>query len=883
MKLGERIKMIVVRFMMVVLYLFANPSEGVYANVLPEDDAQITFYNITSTVRHRYASTVIDCIVENNNDANGTELELNFAMPSDAFLTGVFYKPMYTPQDVEFTKAIVKERKEAEAIYQSQRQQGHLSGIVFMKDPTIRDSEDVSLRVSLKKYAEVGSAVRVKLQYEYLLNRRSSSYRVRLPLMPLKKIKKLLVIPGPNFKFKTDIYETLPLKRDDAYGMSLNAKLVLYWFNNGMTHTEMAEQTIPKNHISVSNDGPNTLSGTNIIIDGLIKQSGIKWEDITGLELQVEYDIERTQQGSYVETIGSYFMHSFVTNSIDQPARHLIFVLDKSGSMHNKKMTQLQDSMMEIIRDLTINKDYFNIMAFDNEMKNWHPENVILNNNRLNDRLKRRNLTVPIAVEPYSANKKNKENAKEFVLDLKAGGLTDITSPLEEALKLALHFKKSNIIPMIILLTDGRPTDGSNTTTILQNIQPLMDKAETPIFTLGFGKYADVDLLKNIARISSGRFKTIYEANDATNQMSSYYKEICSPLLKELSFTYLANDLQVGKTEKCGMYFKDEENVVIGQFVPHNSSSDLQEMTITGWDGNGTQIYTETYKQCNQSETSQSVQTFSPSNSSGDLQKMTIAGLGSNETHITSGAIASNMPPTCFDVPNTTKDVGNSRSDSGSLERMWAFSKIKEILSRPGTNDINNDTNEALRLALDYGFVTPLTSLVFSTNLANTGRTIPNTYENQNEKVSIRFGSSIPQERESVLTDEELNTEECSIKMYPDTNFRTNSGPSLTLKSPKNLTRGNETSIEALIVNNLADFNFDDMLLSFKIKGRCCWTMFEGIYQYSRSKQFKPDDYENAESLGPVLASGVSSLKVSNCEGYIDKFTRYVQDPVKNF
>mgnify|MGYP001440582343 CR=1 FL=1 len=72
--------MTVVRFMMVVIHLFANSSEGVYANIIPEDDAQITFYNITSTVRHRYASTVIDCIVENNNDVNGTELELNFAM-----------------------------------------------------------------------------------------------------------------------------------------------------------------------------------------------------------------------------------------------------------------------------------------------------------------------------------------------------------------------------------------------------------------------------------------------------------------------------------------------------------------------------------------------------------------------------------------------------------------------------------------------------------------------------------------------------------------------------------------------------------------------------------------------------------------------------------
>ena len=88
--------------------------------------------------------------------------------------------------------------------------------------------------------------------------------------------------------------------------------------------------------------------------------------------------------------------------------------------------------------------------------------------------------------------------------------------------------------------------------------------------------------------------------------------------------------------------------------------------------------------------------------------------------------------------------------------------------------------------------------------------------------------------------------------------------------------RQNEISIEALIVNNLANFNFDDMLLSFKIKGRCCWTMFEGIYQSSESKQFKPDDYENAESLGPFLASGVSSLKVSNCEGYVDEFTKYV-------
>ena len=58
-----------------------------------------------------------------------------------------------------------------------------------------------------------------------------------------------------------------------------------------------------------------------------------------------------------------YFVHFFAPDYLQALPKHVVFVLDVSGSMYGTKLVQLKDAMMTILDDLS-EQDYFNILTF---------------------------------------------------------------------------------------------------------------------------------------------------------------------------------------------------------------------------------------------------------------------------------------------------------------------------------------------------------------------------------------------------------------------------------------------------------------------------------------------------------------------------------------
>jgi predicted metal-dependent peptidase len=56
-------------------------------------------------------------------------------------------------------------------------------------------------------------------------------------------------------------------------------------------------------------------------------------------------------------------VHFFAPTDLKPLHKHVVFVLDVSGSMHGRKIEQLKEAMMEILDDLN-DGDYFNIVEF---------------------------------------------------------------------------------------------------------------------------------------------------------------------------------------------------------------------------------------------------------------------------------------------------------------------------------------------------------------------------------------------------------------------------------------------------------------------------------------------------------------------------------------
>jgi len=72
-----------------------------------------------------------------------------------------------------------------------------------------------------------------------------------------------------------------------------------------------------------------------------------------------------------------------------------------------------------------------------------------------------------------------------------------------------------------------------------------------PIFSLGFGEGADIDFLKKLSLNNTGFARVIYEASDASLQLRNFYKEISSPILSNVTFKYIDEQVKIHCLNEC--------------------------------------------------------------------------------------------------------------------------------------------------------------------------------------------------------------------------------------------------------------------------------------------------------------------------------------------
>lgn len=79
----------------------------------------------------------------------------------------------------------------------------------------------------------------------------------------------------------------------------------------------------------------------------------------------LQYDIEHNKEAGQVLLWDGHFVH-FFSPTISVKPKHIIFVLDVSGSMRGTPLQQLKEAMTSILNDLLLRhkKDYFTIITF---------------------------------------------------------------------------------------------------------------------------------------------------------------------------------------------------------------------------------------------------------------------------------------------------------------------------------------------------------------------------------------------------------------------------------------------------------------------------------------------------------------------------------------
>ncbi|MCI0378382.1 MAG: VIT and VWA domain-containing protein, partial [Gemmataceae bacterium] len=192
-----------------------------------------------------------------------------------------------------------------------------------------------------------------------------------------------------------------------------------------------------------------------------------------------------------------------------QVPRDMVFVLDTSGSMRGKRMTQARSAMKYCLSNLTPN-DQFAVINFATTV------------NRYAEKLQK-------------ATDENVNQAKKWVDELEATGGTAINDALAAGLE--MRSSDTSRTFTLVFFTDGRPTIGeTNTDKIMQNVAKK-NTGNTRIFTFGVGDDVNAAMLDQIADQSRAVSTYVRESEDIEAKVSSLYGKISNPVLANLKLS----------------------------------------------------------------------------------------------------------------------------------------------------------------------------------------------------------------------------------------------------------------------------------------------------------------------------------------------------------
>merc|ERR1712012_171688 len=665
------------------------------------DQAEIKKFHVNSRIQLRYAITNVETQMQNKH-SEAKEVFFDMYIPKEAFVSNF----TMTIKGKTYL-ASVKTKEVAQNIY---NESTDTSGLIqTTSQPEFTDGKQVTFSAKL----DPAEKVTFNLRYEELLQRsEQGKYHYEVNIQP--KNQKIA-----DFKIKVSINESLPLD-----GISVTR------VKDKDEAKFQAEDISKGNLIHDSKYSPNIAFIEMRPNDA--KNNGKDWKFV------VNYDVQRPEDGNDVQIGAGKFVHYFAPDKLPTMPKHVIFVIDISGSMSGRKLQQTKDAMTTMLDKMSEkNIDNFNIILFDSNIEVWGRkkcETDFPGFLEYND-----GVTEPPCEEEndkdisYSIQKNNGDvgPAYDFVLDLNVRGSTNINDALLEAIDVAKEVKQREEIDvktqqMIVFLTDGQPSAGeTNGQKIKENVKKANAETNIPIYGLALGDGADFNLIKDISDESNGFAERIYESGNSFEQLENFYSKISDPKLKDVSFEYIVNGNRIVPenltSPTINQVFGSNEYSIVGT-LPESEEINEIKVVMKAKDQVGIVEKLITIKPC--------VLPVYPLPSPKPLPHQ-----------ITPLPI---LPKRCFPIiPPQPQPIWEQSPTEKFMERLWAYKRINYLSDNDKTcskgidttiNDVlaenipkvdeeeneepkkNECEEEAIRLALKYNFVTDLTSLVIEEN-----------------------------------------------------------------------------------------------------------------------------------------------------------------------
>ena len=387
-------------------------------------------------------------------------------------------------------RGIIRQREEAQRIYEQARAQGHVASLLQQERPNIFTQKVANI--------ESGKSIDIDITYFGTLPYRNGGFEFVFPMV---------VGPRYNPSGTTDPIAALP--RGGAAGSSNSGTAVTYLPPNersghdiditltldaGVSIESMDSTT---HAVSVDQTSATTAVVTLSPLDTIPNRDFVFTWHVAGKDLKTAVLTHRDQRGGFFSCM---IVPPAELTSIDRAPMEMVFVLDTSGSMRGQPMNIARQAVKRALRKMR-SGDTFQIIRFAQG-------------------------ATQMAAQPIAATPDNVERGIRYLDGLEAGGGTNMIHGIRSAL--GFHHDDTHV-RSVVFLTDGYIGNESD---ILGEIGRNLGDAR--IFSFGIGSSPNSYLLQRMADIGHGQASYIGLDASRVGAMDEFFEMTSHPAMHDV-------------------------------------------------------------------------------------------------------------------------------------------------------------------------------------------------------------------------------------------------------------------------------------------------------------------------------------------------------------
>ncbi len=464
------------------------------------------------------------------------EAVYQFPLPEDSAVSE-FVMEVGPPEARRKIRGIIREKEEAQRIYNEARAQGLNASLLSQVRPNIFEQKVANI--------EPGKQIDIHIRYFNTLSYSDGWYAFTFPMVVGPRFNPpdtadpvhAVATGGARFSGRpedTTISYLRPNERsghDIALTLDIDAGVSI---EEARCLTHAIQTTNPDNNthqLSVKLANTDTLPNKDFVFAFRVAGQAMK----SGLVTHVD------------ESGRGYFTLMMVPpmelQGLDRQPMEMVFVVDCSGSMNGEPMRQAKEAMRFALKQLRPT-DSFQIIRFSD------------NASTLGDK-------------PLPATPENIERAKKYVDYLYCDGGTMMMSGMRAALDFPRDAERYRVVTFF---TDGYI---GNEAEILHEMNKRIGDAR--VFSFGVGSSTNRYLLERMAKVGRGAAAYLLPGDSGKEVMDLYFERISHPAMTDV-------DISWGQAQVAEMYPSRLPDLLVGRpvIVTGRFSGDLKDIRVTG-------------------------------------------------------------------------------------------------------------------------------------------------------------------------------------------------------------------------------------------------------------------------------------------------------------